>query len=100
MALNNRIKKCAGCPFEFIDPNGPSFTGLTVRHVEKDFYPGKDGRQMIGRETNRYYHCQTTCILNRHPYFSPALLRLDAASAVELNSVQKDYLQRAFDVLF
>ena len=70
--INNRIKKCAGCPFEFLDASGPTFTGLVVRHCEKDFYIDKTGHRMVGRETNRYYHCENGCLLNRHPYFSAA----------------------------
>ena len=98
VAINNRIKKCAGCPFEFTDPNGPSFIGLVIHHLEKDFYQDKNGYRMVGRETNRYYHCKSGCLVNRHPYFSPALLRLDPA--VPLNSVQQSYLQRVLNVQF
>ncbi|CAH3183020.1 unnamed protein product [Porites lobata] len=96
--INNRIKKCAGCPFEFLDASGPTFTGLVVRHCEKDFYIDKTGHQMVGRETNRYYHCENGCLLNRHPYFSPALIRLEPG--LKLNSFQLNHLQRALHVQF
>ena len=46
--INNRIKKYAGCPFEFLDASGPTFTGLVVRHCEKDFYIEKTGHRMMG----------------------------------------------------
>lgn len=91
--INNRIKKCAGCPFEFLDASGPTFTGLVVRHCEKDFYIDKTGHRMVGRETNRYYHCENGCLLNRHPYFSAALIRLEPG--LQLNSFQLNHLQRA-----
>ena len=96
--INNRIKKCAGCPFEFLDDSGPTFTGLVVRHCEKDFYMDKTGHRMVGRETNRYYHCENGCLLNRHPYFSPALIRLEPG--LKLNSFQLNHLQRALHVQF
>lgn len=96
--INNRIKKCAGCPFEFLDASGPTFTGLVVRHCEKDFYIDKTGHRMVGRETNRYYHCENGCLLNSHPYFSAALIRLEPG--LQLNSFQLNHLQRALHVQF
>ena len=92
------IKKCAGCPFEFLDASGPTFTGLVVRHCGKDFYIDKTGHRMVGRETNRYYHCENGCLLNRHPYFSAALIRLEPGR--QLNSFQLNHLQRALHVQF
>ncbi|KAL9977374.1 hypothetical protein ACROYT_G014766 [Oculina patagonica] len=52
--ITNRIKKCAGCPFEFVDVNGQPFAGLVICQVEKDFYHGKNGQkqqQCTGLET-------------------------------------------------
>ena len=80
------IKKCAGCTFEFLDASGPTFTGLIVRHCGKDFYIDKTGHRMVGRETNRYYHCENGCLLIR---LEPGL---------QLNSFQLNHLQRALHV--
>ena len=95
--INNRIKKCGGCPFEFLDASAPTFTGLVVRHCEKDFYIDKTGHRMVGRET-RYFHCENGCLLNRHPYFSTALIRLEPG--LQLNSFQLNHLHRALHVQF
>ena len=76
--LNNKIKKCGGCPFPFRDEQGPVFLEVAVKHVEKDVYFDKaSGTQRVTKEGNRYYHCQVSCITSRHPYFSPAMLRAD-----------------------
>ena len=75
-SLTNRIKKCAGCPFEFRDPNGPYFLGVVLQHKERDFYT-KDGRFHMSSDQNRYYHCKLACIKPRHPYFSSSLVRLE-----------------------
>ena len=73
--LNNRIKKCAGCPFDFRDPNGPFFLGVVLQHKEKDFYT-KGGMVYMSSEQNRYYHCELACIKPRHPYFSSSLVQI------------------------
>lgn len=75
-SLTNRIKKCAGCPFEFRDPNGPYFLVVVLQHKERDFYT-KDGRFHMSSDQNRYYHCKLACIKPRHPYFSSSLVRLE-----------------------
>ena len=63
-----------------------------------DFYIDKTGHQMVGREANRYYHCENGCLVNRHPYFSASLLRLE--QGLQLNSFQLNHLQRALHVQF
>ena len=73
--LNNRIKKCTGCPFEFRDLFGPLFLGVVLQHKERDLYV-KDGKQHISAEQNRYYHCNLGCIKHRHPYFTSALVTM------------------------
>jgi cell wall assembly regulator SMI1 len=73
--LNNRIKKCADCPFEFRDPLGPLFLGVVLQHKERDVYI-KDGKQHISAEQNRYYHCKLGCIKHRHPYFTSSLVTM------------------------
>ena len=73
--LNNRIKKCACCPFEFRDPLGPLFLGVVLQHKERDVYI-KDGKQHISTEQNRYYHCKLGCIKHRHPYLTFSLVTL------------------------
>lgn len=98
VSINNRIKKCAECPFEFLDASAPTFTGLVVCHCEKDSYVDKTGHRMVGRETNRYYHCENGCLLNRHPYFSATLIQLEAG--LQLNSFQQNHLQHALHVQF
>ncbi|CAH3172408.1 unnamed protein product [Porites evermanni] len=36
--LNNRIKKCAGCPLPFSDKQGPVYLGVAAKHVDKQVY--------------------------------------------------------------
>ena len=36
--LNNRIKKCAGCPLPFSVEQGPVYLGVAVKHVDKQVY--------------------------------------------------------------
>jgi hypothetical protein len=73
MAITNRVKRCAGCPFEYSNPHGPVFTGLVIQHKERDVYH-TEGNARISNETNRYYHCEPTCIVSRHPYFTQIYL--------------------------
>ena len=60
MAITNRVKKCARCPFEYSNPHGTVFTGLVVQHKDKDVYYDKEGNTIISNENNHYYH------LNQH----------------------------------
>ena len=71
--LNNSIKKCAGCPFEFRYLSGPLFLGVVLQHKERDVYM-KDGKQQVSAEQNRSYHCNLGRIIPRHPYFTSALV--------------------------
>ena len=97
--LNNKIKKCAGCPFPFRDEQGPVYLGVAVKHVEKDVYFDKaSGTQRVTKEGNRYYHCQVSCITSRHPYFSPAMLREDPD--LLLDDFQRYSLNSVFGVSF
>ena len=73
MAITNRVKRCAGCPFEYSNPHGPVFTGLVIQHKERDVYH-TEGNARISNESNRYYHCEPTCIVSRHPYFTQIYL--------------------------
>ena len=75
MLINNRIKRCVGCSFEFRDPRGPPSLGLVLQHKEKGIY-FKDGMQKISAEQNRYYHPNFQCIQSRHPSFRPSLIHL------------------------
>ncbi|KAK3730780.1 hypothetical protein QZH41_000800 [Actinostola sp. cb2023] len=47
----NRVKKCAGCPFPFRDPNGPPFIGLVIQHKERDQY--RDAHEAAKKEAER-----------------------------------------------
>lgn len=97
--LNNRIKKCAGCPFPFRDQRGPVYLGVAVKLVEKDVYFDKaSSTQRVTNEGNRYYHCQVSCITSRHPYFSPAMLKADPD--LLLDDFQRYSLNSAFGVSF
>ena len=93
--INNRIKKCAGCPFQFEDPHGPPFIGVVIRHAERNYFPDRNGQQQLGREANRYYHCEVMCLLARHYYFQPCMLQEDAV--LILNDVQRAHLTRVFN---
>ena len=97
--LNNKIKKCAGCPFPFRDEQGPVYLEVAVKHVEKDVYFDKaSGTQRVTKEGNRCYHCQVSCITSRHPYFSPATLRTDPD--LTLDDFQRYSLNSVFGVSF
>ena len=96
MAITNRVKKCAGCPFEYSNLHGPVFTGLVVQHKEKDVYHDKEGNTRISNENNRYYHCEPACIISRHPYFTPNLLTVHEDT--KLNMHQSRHLVEKFGV--
>ena len=97
--LDNKIKKCAGCPFPFRDEQGPVYLGVAVKHVKKDVYFDKaSGTQRVTRKGNRYYHCQVSCITSSHPYFSPAMLRADPD--LLLDDFQRYSLNSVFGVSF
>jgi len=36
--LNNKIKKCAGCPLPFSVEQGPVYLGVAVKHVDKQVH--------------------------------------------------------------
>ena len=94
LLLTARVNKCTGCPFEFRDPLGPSFSGLVVQHREKDIYRGKDGQLHVSNESNHYYHCEPSCILQRHPYFNSRFLVL--APEIMLDPAQSAMLHLNF----
>jgi len=96
MNINGRIKKCAGCRREFADSLGPVFVGLVVQHIERDFYPDKNGIRRIGSEQARYYHPEQACIKARHPYFQPTLLQLHATLSID--DLQAHYLRHHFGI--
>ena len=96
MAITNRVKKCAGCPFEHSNPHGPTFTGLVIQHKERDTYHDKEGNIKISNESNRYYHVEPACVLSRHPYFTPNLLTLHEGA--KLNTYQSRHLLEKFGV--
>ena len=77
VSISNRVKKCAGCPYAFRDPSGPTFIGLVVQHKERDIYFDATGIQRLSSEANRYYHCQWECLKARHPYISTPMIQID-----------------------
>ena len=91
--LTNRVKKCIGCSVEFRLPLGPPFTGLVVRHFERDRYKDKFGQDHISNEANRYYHCNVECIKSRHPQFHSGLVIVEWG---ELNPVQVNFIKQMF----
>ena len=94
LLLTPRVKKCAGCSFLFRDLMGPPFIGLVIQQKENDLYRDKTGVLEISSEANHYYHCQSTCIMRRHPYFHARLLQLDAETLV--NTALASELHRQF----
>lgn len=91
LPIYGRIKKCAGCPFEFRDPKGPPYLGLVLQHKEKDIY-FRDGIQHISGEQNRYYHCNVNCLNSRHPYFTPSLVQIPVG--MQLSNEQKTLIDQ------
>ena len=69
--LNNRIKKCSGCTMLFRDSNGLA-PDYILCHQERDWYP-QDGKWLLGKLQNKYYHLKKSCIIQRCPlYIFPA----------------------------
>lgn len=91
--LTNRVKKCTGCRVEFRSPLGPPFTGLVIRHSERDRYKDKFGQDRVSNEANHYYHCNVECIKFRHPQFHSGLIIVDWA---ELDPVQVNFVKQMF----
>ena len=91
--LTNRVKKCTGCRIEFRSPLGPPFTGLVIRHSERDRYKDKFGQDRVSNEANHYYHCNVECIKSRHPQFHSGLIVVDWA---ELDPVQVHFVKQMF----
>ncbi|KXJ05694.1 hypothetical protein AC249_AIPGENE12550, partial [Exaiptasia diaphana] len=83
VSLSNRVKKCAGCPYEFRNPQGPLFIGLVIQHKERDFYTDPNGLRRLSTENNRYYHCHWPCLRPRHPYINKAIIRPDPTLIVD-----------------
>ena len=54
MTITNRVKNCAGCPFEYSNPHGPVFTGLEIQHKERDVHHDKEGNTRITIVNNLY----------------------------------------------
>ena len=75
LPITIRLKKCAGCSFQFRDQSVSPYIGLIRKHKEKDIYY-RDGMKQISREQNRYYHCNCDCIKLRHPYFQLSLVHI------------------------
>ena len=94
--IDNRIKKCASCHFEFRDPLGPMFLGVVLQHKEKYIFTKPDGTQQVTPEQNRYYHCELQCLKSRHPYFKPSLVQLPPA--LMLLDYQKKFLYQKIGV--
>ena len=88
--IDNRIKKCAACHFEFRDPLGPVFLGVVLQHKENYVFTRPGGTQQVTPEQNRYYHCKLQCLKSRHPYFKPSLVQLPPE--LMLSDYQKNFL--------
>ena len=93
--LTKKIKKCIGCRVEFRSPLGPPFTGLVIRHFERDHYKDKFGQDHISNEANRYYHCNVECIKFRHPQFYSGLIIVEWS---ELDPVQANFIKQMFEL--
>lgn len=91
--LTNRVKKCTGCHVEFRSPLGPPFTGLVIRHSERDRYKDKFGNDRISNEANHYYHCNVECIKFRHPQFHSGLIIVEWG---ELDPIQVNFVKQMF----
>lgn len=81
-----------------MDSNSPTFIGLAIRCSERDYFYDKSGKQKVSREANRHYHCESRCLINRHPYFNSALIRMDPE--LQLNAVQLAHFQHSLHVQF
>ena len=90
MPINGRIKKCAGCRREFSDLFGPTFVGLVVQHVERDYCNDKNGFRRIGNEQARHYHPLRACLMARHQNFNSAMIQLHPE--VLINDLQRNQL--------
>ena len=67
IALNNRIKKCAGCTLLFRDSS--DFTAgeyFILGHMEQDWYLGENSQWKLGYPHNKYYHIKKSSLLQRH----------------------------------
>ena len=67
--LTNRIKKCSGCGLAFRNntENG-TVPDYILGHIERDWYPN-NGEWQLGKQQNKYYHLQKSCILQRCPLY-------------------------------
>ena len=94
--IDNRIKKCEACHFEFRDPLGPMFLGVVLQHKEKYILTRPDGPQQVIPEQNRYYHCELQCLKCRHPYLKPSLVQLPPALML-IHTAKKFFLIRKLE---
>ena len=88
--IDNRIKKCEACHFEFRDPLGPTFLGVVLQHKENYIFTRPDGTLQVTPQQNRYYHCELQCLKSRNPYFKASLVQLPPQ--LMLSDHQKDFL--------
>ena len=66
--LTNRVKKCSGCGLAFRDTENGTAPDYILGHMERDWYPN-NGQWQLGKEQNKYYHLQKSCILQRCPLY-------------------------------
>ena len=90
VSISNRVKQCAGCPYAFRDPSGPTFIGLVVQHKERDIYFDATGIRRLSSEANRYFHCQWECLKARHLYINTAMIQIDPV--LLLDDYQRHYI--------
>ena len=99
--LNGRIKICTGCKGTYMKgSNGKVLKppkDICISHKEQIVFTNPHSGLQSSKEGNCYYHVNKSCILKKHPNFSPS--QLVCSEDVNLEDSHKKLLQETLDFL-
>ena len=96
--LNNRIKKCRGCNWEFsrkVDGSPPDPPlNLVICHIERRPFRDASNATRLSHPQNVYYHANPSCIRANNPSFISSEVHIP--KDIQLSSAHKKYMREHF----
>jgi len=86
-----KLKKCRGCGSEFIRRSEPE-PKFVISHEERREFWSIHGRKVSSQKA--FYHCSSSCLSPRHPYFKPREVTAAPPVARKLTKEDDRLIQR------